>query len=165
MRDLSKSLEAANITYDELIPLANSIIKKCTADADKIIEEAKQNIYVMTNDYIRNIMLNLSFTSYSFSELKEKSALKAVCAEILKDENYSIELNKADGTVAQKQSAALLNNIDNVLVEAVYDMVPNSIKTKLDEIHRIVDTLKNVLISRQTEAKLAVSVDSGASIE
>ena len=165
MRDLSKSLEAANITYDELIPLANSIIKKCTADADKIIEEAKQNVYVMTNDYIRNIMLNLSFTSYSFSELKEKSALKAVCAEILKDENYSIELNKADGTVAQKQSAALLNNIDNVLVEAVYDMVANSIKTKLDEIHRVVDTLKNVLISRQTEAKLAVSVDSGASIE
>lgn len=165
MRDLSKSLEAANITYDELIPLANSIIKKCTADVDKIIEEAKQNVYVMTNDYIRNIMLNLSFTSYSFSELKEKSALKAVCAEILKDENYSIELNKADGTVAQKQSAALLNNIDNVLVEAVYDMVANSIKTKLDEIHRVVDTLKNVLISRQSEAKLAVSVDSGASIE
>lgn len=165
MRDLSKSLEAANVTYDELIPLANSIIKKCTADADNIIEEAKQNIYVMTNDYIRNIMLNLSFTSYSFSELKEKSALKAVCAEILKDENYSIELNKADGTVAQKQSTALLNNIDNVLVEAVYDMVANSIKTKLDEIHRVVDTLKNVLISRQTEAKLAVSVDSGASIE
>ena len=43
---------------------------------------------------------------------------------------------------------------EEILAEEIYTLMANTFKVKLDEIHRVVDTLKSVLMSRMQEAKL-----------
>ena len=39
------------------------------------------------------------------------------------------------------------------MVELLYELISNLLKTKLDELHRLTDTLKSILMSRMQEAK------------
>lgn len=165
MKDISEALAAVDSTYEELASKAEEILSMYIAEPNKIIEEARNNSSNPSNDYIRELIWRLALSSYGFSEIRDKAYLKKSCAEVIKDVNYSCELSKAEGTVAQKQSTATLNNVESILVEALYEMVANSLKTKLDEIHRVVDSLKNILISRQSEAKLAFNAECGTPIE
>ena len=157
--NLNKALEHVDMTYNELVNIANSIISKCTTESDGIVNHIKCNINNLTNDLIREYTLRLSTAAYSFSEIKEKSALKATCAEIVRKELYATEFNKADGPVAVKDNTATINISENILVEAVHNMVASTLKVKLDEIHRVVDALKTVTMSRMSEAKLTMNFD------
>ena len=51
------------------------------------------------------------------------------------------------------------NVSENILVEAVHSMVASALKVKLDEMHRVVDALKTVTMSRMSEAKLTINAD------
>ena len=153
--NLQKALENTEQTYAQLVVIANDITNGYIKDIDVDIKDAANNINNLTNDSIRQLIIKLALKSYSFSEVKEKSVLKAECAEALRKEAYAIEYNKADGAVAARDNLATINTGDEILTEAIYNLVCSLFKTKLDEIHRVIDALKTVLMSRMTEAKLA----------
>jgi len=48
----------------------------------------------------------------------------------------------------------LLAASEEIIVESLYKLVANLLKTKLDALHRLVDALKSVLMSKMQEAKL-----------
>ena len=152
--NLDEALNNANVTYKQLVEIANGIVSKCTDSIDNIIKPAQESIERLTNDDIRTLMLKIAMASYAFSEIKEKSAFKAQCAEALRKESYANEFNSAVGSVAAKENTATVNISDEIIVENVYDLVASLLKTKLDEMHRVVDVLKTVLMSRLSEAKL-----------
>ena len=152
--NLDEALNNANVTYKQLVEIANEIVSKCTDSIDNIIKPAQEAIERLTNDDIRTLMLKIAMASYTFSEIKEKSAFKAQCAEALRKESYANEFNSAVGSVAAKENTATVNISDEIIVENVYDLVASLLKTKLDEMHRVVDVLKTVLMSRLSEAKL-----------
>lgn len=152
--NLDEALNNANVTYKQLVEIANEIVSKCTDSIDNIIKPAQESIEKLTNDDIRTLMLKIAMASYAFSEIKEKSAFKAQCAEALRKESYANEFNSAVGSVAAKENTATVNISDEIIVENVYDLVASLLKTKLDEMHRVVDVLKTVLMSRLSEAKL-----------
>lgn len=152
--NLDEALNNANVTYKQLVEIANEIVSKCTDSIDNIIKPAQESIERFTNDDIRTLMLKIAMASYAFSEIKEKSAFKAQCAEALRKESYANEFNSAVGSVAAKENTATVNISDEIIVENVYDLVASLLKTKLDEMHRVVDVLKTVLMSRLSEAKL-----------
>lgn len=159
MRDLDQALRNVNQTYEQLLQVQNPMIQKVTFEVDQIISDLNDNLENLSNERIRESMLKLSLKAYTFSDTKERSSLVAECAEILRKESYADSFNKADGSVAQRENTALLNSSEQVLVEQVYDMVSSQLKTKLDEIHRVVDALKSVIVSRMSEAKLVASTD------
>ena len=151
---LNEALQNTDTLYEELQEISKSILASCNKEANDLIQSIRGRVDNLSDEDIRRFMLKISLVSFSFSELKEKSTLKAQCAEILKKERYATEFHKAEGSVAAKESMATLNASQEVLVEAVYTMVATSLKTKLDELHRVVDSLKSVLMSRMSEAKL-----------
>lgn len=153
--NLQKALENADTTYNELKAIAGDMVSIYTKDIDATIKEVSSKVENLSNEEIRKLILKLSMQSYTFSEVKEKSALKAELAEALRKEAYATTFNGTDGSVALRENTATIETSDEVLVETIYDSVSSTFKVKLDEIHRIVDSLKTVLMTRLQEMKLA----------
>ena len=152
---VNAALDAVDMTYDELIVIANSILADVTGDLDAMMQSAYNDVEVLSNEAIRQLMLKLSLRSYSFSEIKEKSIFKATLGETLRKEAYAKNFNSAEGTVAVRENTAILNTSDEILAEEIYTLVSALFKTKLDELHRVVSSLQSVLMSRMQEAKLS----------
>lgn len=152
---VNKALNNVDDTYQDLITIANDIFAETTGEIDEIINSAYTIAESLTNDSIRDLMMKLALKSYSFSEIKEKSAFKAVLAKTLRAEAYADEFNKADGTVGVRENTAIINTSSEILASEIHNLVSNMLKTKLDEIHRVVNTLQTILMTRMQEAKLS----------
>jgi len=151
---LETALTNIEITYKELIEIANDIMRPITKEVNALIDYTSDNIESLSIEQIRNLILDLSLKSFKFGDVKEKAALKAKCAETLKNEAYAKEFAGSDGSVEAKKTAATTNISSQVVAEALYTLISSLFKTKLDEIHRCVDALKSVLMSRMAEQKL-----------
>lgn len=154
-QNVSKALDNIDMTYDELIDIANDICADVTGDLTEMIQSAYNNIENLTNDSIRQLLLKLSLRSYSFAEIKEKSLFKATLGETLRKEAYAKSFNSTEGTVAVRENTSIINTSSEIIAEELYTLVANMFKTRVDEIHRVVDSLKSVLMSRMQEAKLS----------
>lgn len=147
------ALDATEATYSELVAIANSITKEYVAEVNSLVSEAYDNVDNLTNEAIRRLILKVSLKAFALGDVKEKSGLKAECAEALRKEAYAIAFNGADGSVAAKDNSATLSTSDKILVGKIYDVVADILKTKLDECHRVVSALNTVLMSRASDAK------------
>ena len=154
---VQQALENVEMTYQELNEVANEMTSSFFESVNSIINELN-DINELSNDDIRNYMIKLALNSYSLAEIKEKSALKAECAEALRKDKYARSFREAEGSAAIKENEAVVNTNEQVVVEALYNLIASLFKTKLDEAHRVVDVLKSVLMSRNAEAKLTTNV-------
>lgn len=154
-QNVNTALDNVDAAYGDLIEIANSIIEDVCGDIDRMTQSAYNNIENLTNEDIRDMLLRLSLRSYSFSEIKEKSAFKAALAETLRKEAYAKNFNSTEGSVAVRDNTAVVNTSSEIIAEEIYTLTASLFKTKLDELHRVVDTLKTVLMSRMQEAKLS----------
>lgn len=153
-KNLDIALNNVEITYQELIEIANDMSNHFFNEINQLIEYLKNNLYSLGNDEIRTTILNLSLKSFSLSEIKDKTILKQEIAETLRKEKYSQIFNLTDGTVGFKDNTAILESSEQILVELIYDYVASAFKNKVDEIHRIVDSLKTILMSKMQELKI-----------
>lgn len=160
-KELQQALDNVEMTYSQISEIADNLIKDYTSDISKIIDYASNNIDHLTNDDLRSLMLRLSIKAFTFGEIKEKSAIKARCAEMLKDEAHAKSFNSAEGSINLRENISILNTGNEIVTEAIYDLIANLFKIKLDEIRRMVDTLKTVLMSRLAEAKLSSTINEG----
>ena len=158
---LQKALDNVELTYTEIAEIANELIAEYTSDITSIISYTSDNIENLPNDDLRSLMLRLSIKAYSFGDVKEKAAIKSQCAEMLRKEAYAKAFNSLDGSVASKDSNATIQISNEVVSEAVYDLVASLFKVKMEEIRRMIDTLKTVLMSRLSEAKLSSTITEG----
>ena len=67
---------------------------------------------------------------------------------------------EADGAQGAKENKANIETADEIMTEAVYDLVAALLKGAQDECHRVVDALKTVLMSRMQEARLMAQVNA-----
>lgn len=151
-KNLQEALDNADMTYNQLVEIANDIIEEYTRDIDVIIKGIVPES--LSNDDLRNVMVSLSLKAFRFGDIKEKSSLKAECAEILRKESYAKAFNGSEGSVAIRENSATLGVSNEILTETIYNLIADLFKVKLDEIHRIVSVLQTVLTSRLSEAKL-----------
>lgn len=155
---VAKALESIDQTYDSLIEIANDIFEQTSKEVDEMMIGAYEDSEKLSNDAIRDLMLKLSLKSYTFSEIKERAAFKAVLGEVIRKEEYAYNFNQSEGTVAVRENNATIETNAEIIAEEIHTLVANMLKTKLDEIHRVVNTLQTVLMTRMQEAKLT-SVD------
>lgn len=158
MKFVDEALKKVEATYGELKEIANDMLDPFFKPVDATINRLGSNINVLTVDTIRNVILELALASYKIGEIKDKTGIKAEIAEALKKEKYATTHNKTDGTVATKENTALLESSPEIVTEILYDLVSSLTKTKVDEIHRVVDALKSVLMSRMQEIKMNIEV-------
>lgn len=157
---LNDALDRVEMTYQEINEIAKDIVSEFFGQADSLIRELK-DLNELDNDSIRNYMIKLSLTSYSLSEVKEKSAMKAEIAETLRKEAVARNYIEATGTASAKENEATLNSSSEMVSEALFNLVSSLFKTKQDEMHRVISVLQSVLVSRNMEAKLTTNSIDG----
>ena len=154
---INNALNNVDMVYDELIHIANETVESIVGDISNIIHSIQLDLENMNNDLIRDYILKLCLKSYSFSDIKEKAAFKAEIAETIRKEAYAKQFNSIEGTVAVRQNNAEIAISAEYLSEEIYQLISALLKTKADEIHRVVDALKTVLMSRLQEAKISIT--------
>lgn len=153
-KDINPALQEVQMTYEELIEIANKAQRSVIGDLDDLLSATYNGVENLTNDAIRDLMLKLALRAYSFGDIKEKAAFKAALAKTIRDEARAKHVQEAPGTVSARESAATLAISTEIIAEEIYSLTAALFKTKSDEIHRVVDVLKTVLTTRLTEAKL-----------
>lgn len=159
---LQTALDNIEMTYAQVSEYATGVVSDVTSNADRIVNSIKSNIDNLTNDSLRDAMVRISLEAYSLGAIKEKSAIKSEIAETLKKEAYARSFSSKEGSVALKESSATLDISAEIVAETICTLIANLLKNKLDELHRVVDTLKTTLTSRVSEAKLVSGISGGA---
>lgn len=152
-KKLETSLNNVEATYSELVVIANDMLGPIFTPINEIINQVNANVNAMPIDQIRDYILTLQLKAFEISEIKEKAALKAELAEVLQKEKFAVSFNGLDGSAAAKEKLALVETSAEIVTEALYSLVANLLRTKLDQLHRLVDALKSILMSRMQENK------------
>ena len=152
-KKLETALNNVETTYGELIDIANGMLNPMLEPINMIISRVNASVNAMSIDQIRDYILTLQLKAFEISEIKEKAALKAELAETLQKEKFAVSFNGLEGSAAVKDKLALVETSAEIVTEALYNLVANLLKTKLDQLHRLVDALKSILMSRMQETK------------
>lgn len=152
-KDLNKALETVEMTYAQIKDIADDMLANAFEEPNKIIEDIQGNVESMSIDMIRDSILRLQLAVYTLSELRDRSGIKSTCAEALRKEAYAASYIGQEGTACVKDSNTILAISENIVAQCLYDLVASLVKTKVDQIHRMIDSLKSILMSRMQEAK------------
>ncbi len=158
-KDLNKSLDNVEMTYSQVAEIASSILEDILKPVDNIINVMGDDINSLSLDQLKDYMWKLQHKAYTLSEVKEKSLLKAELAEMIQKEKSANSYMQAEGTNEAKKSVALLESSEETVVQALYENISNQLKTKVDQIHRLVDCLKSIIMTRMQELKLSTAVE------
>lgn len=154
---LQQALDNTETTYSQLKEIADDMFATWSADIKQLVKQA-EDVNSLTNDKLRELIFKLAIKSFNFSEIKERAAIKANIAESLRKEAYANEYSKAEGAVAARDTVATAAISNEILVETVYELVASLFKVTLDETHRLIDSLKTILTTRLSEAKLTSNI-------
>lgn len=150
---LNEALQNVETTYGELVQIANDMLDPILSSVNDVIAEVNNHVNNLTIDQLRDFILRIQLKAFEISEIKEKSALKADLASALQKEAFAVNFNGLDGSAAVKEKLALVATSEEIVTEALYNLVANLLKSKLDQLHRMVDSLKSILMSRMSEVK------------
>lgn len=154
---LNTALENVEMTYGEVVDIANDMLKPMFDPINSLVSEINENSAGMPVDCIRNYLLRVQLRAFELAETKEKSVLKADCAEALRKEKYAVKYNTTAGAMGVRDNTAFLETSEEVIIEALYNLVASLLKTKLDSLYRLSDVLKSILMSKMQEAKLSMN--------
>ena len=152
-KKLETALNNVETTYGELVDIANGMLNPMFEPINMIISRVNASVNAMSIDQIRDYILTIQLKAFEISEIKEKAALKAELAETLQKEKFAVSFNGLEGSAAAKDKLALVETSAEIVTEALYNLIANLLKTKLDQLHRLVDALKSILMSRMQETK------------
>lgn len=150
---LEAALNNVETTYADIVEIANSYLAPVIGPVNELVAQVNASINVLTIDQIRDYILALQLKAFEISEIKEKSALKSELSEAIQKEAYAIKFNSFEGAATVKDKLAIVATSSESVASALYSLMANLLKTKLDQLHRLVDCLKNILISRMQETK------------
>ena len=160
---LETALTNVETTYGELVDIANNMLRPMFDPINQLVSQINDTVNALTIEQIRDYILQLQLKAFEISETKEKAALKAELAETLQKEKFAISFNSLEGSAAVKDKLATVENASEVVAETLYSLVANLLKTKVDQLHRLVDALKSVLMSRMQETKF-MNIGSNAEV-
>lgn len=152
-KKLEEALNNVEMTYQELVEIANDMLKPIIEPANMLVSEITSKVNCLTIEQIRDYILQLQLKAFELSEIKEKSAMKAELAEALQKEAFAVQFNSVDGAAAVKDKLATVGTSAETVSKALYNLTANLLKTKLDQCHRMVAALSSILVSRMQEAK------------
>lgn len=155
-----------DVTYRQIGKIAKDLVQEHTKELDTLIKNLI-NIENQTDSQLRDAMLKISCLAYQLAEIKEHASLRADCSTALLKEKQALEYQTGVGTQQQRQQQSVLASQDNVAVQILYNGVSKLFASKVDEAHRIVNTLNAVLIGRMSAQKRQQSdnISTGVSDE
>lgn len=156
-KDLTNALGAVEMTYTQIKDIADSMLAGPFEEPNRIVNIIQCNIENMSIDMLRDSILRLQLAVYSLSELRDRSGIKASCAEAIRKEAYALSYVNQEGTAGVKDSNTTLAISENIVAQCLYDLVASLVKTKVDMCLRLIDSMKSILMSRMQEAKISAT--------
>lgn len=153
-KDLSKALDNLELTYNNVIDIANSILEPIISPVNVLVETIGDDINSLSLDELKDYMWKLQHSAYGLTEIKEKSQLKAELATALQKEKAAQKFMEADGAQGAKQSIALIETSEEIVVEALYESIASQLKNKVDQVQRLVNVIQSILMARMQELKI-----------
>ena len=160
-KKLEEALQRVELAYQDLVETANGALAPMLNPINELVTLINATVNALSIDQIRDYILKLQLKAFEISEIKEKAALKAELAETLQKEKFATSFNGFDGSAAVKEKLALIEASPETVSEAFYNLIANLLKTKVDQLHRLVAALTSILMSRMSEAKF---MNSGTSV-
>ena len=145
-KKLEDALGRVEMTYKDLVEISNEMLKPLFDPINELVGAINARVNALSIDQIRDYILQLQLKAV-------EAALKAELAEAIQKEQFAISFNGIDGSAAVKDKLALVATSAETVTETLYNLVANLLKTKLDQLHRLVDALKSILMSRMQETK------------
>lgn len=152
-KTLEEALDAVELDYHDLIEIADSMDKPLFADTDALMDSIREKGNDLSIDQLRGYLLKLQLEAYRLSEIKENAQMRADLSEAKEKDKYATVFNSLEGSAASKDKIAQAAIADEVITEVVNTLCASRLKTKVDQIHRMVAVLTSILMSRMQETK------------
>lgn len=156
-KNIDSALEQVELSYKEVIDIANQILEPILTPINDLIKVIGEDINNLSLDQLKDLMWKLQYKAYMLCEVKEKSVLKAELAETIQKEKAAQRYMEVDGTSVAKSNVALIDTAEETVVQLLYENISSQLKTKLDQLHRMVNVMQSVVMTRMQEAKLSIS--------
>ena len=121
----------------------------------KSIFQSKDKI---TNQEIEDLLAQLPSILYFVNEGQEAVGIKQDIAEMTKKANYNIAREKANGTVADKNTTAESQVINEAINEIIYQRAYKLIRAKIEMAQEMVNSLKRIFDARMMEYQIGNGV-------
>ena len=141
--------------------IAFNISKEFTQELDKVMGTCKsifQSKDKITNQEIEDLLAQLPSILYFVNEGQEAVGIKKDIAEMTKKVNYNIAREKANGTVADKNTTAESQVINEAINEIIYQRAYKLIRAKIEMAQEMVNSLKRIFDARMMEYQIGNGV-------
>lgn len=141
--------------------IAFNISKEFTQELDKVMGTCKsifQSKDKITNQEIEDLLAQLPSILYFVNEGQEAVGIKQDIAEMTRKANYNIAREKANGTVADKNTAAESQVINEAINEIIYQRAYKLIRAKIEMAQEMVNSLKRIFDARMMEYQIGNGV-------
>lgn len=141
--------------------IAFNISKEFTQELDKVMRTCKsifQSKDKITNQEIEDLLAQLPSILYFVNEGQEAVGIKQDIAEMTRKTNYNIAREKANGTVADKNTTAEGQVINEAINEIIYQRAYKLIRAKIEMAQEMVNSLKRIFDARMMEYQIGNGV-------
>ena len=141
--------------------IAFNISREFTQELDKVMGICKsifQSKDKITNQEIEDLLTQLPSILYFVNEGQEAVGIKQDIAEMTKKANYNIAREKANGTVADKNTTAEGQVINEAINEIIYQRAYKLIRAKIEMAQEMVNSLKRIFDARMMEYQIGNGV-------
>lgn len=141
--------------------IAFDISKEFTQELDKVMGTCKsifQSKDKITNQEIEDLLAQLPSILYFVNEGQEAVGIKQDIAEMTRKTNYNIAREKANGTVADKNTTAEGQVINEAINEIIYQRAYKLIRAKIEMAQEMVNSLKRIFDARMMEYQIGNGV-------
>ena len=141
--------------------IAFNISREFTQELDKVMGICKsifQSKDKITNQEIEDLLAQLPSILYFVNEGQEAVGIKQDIAEMTKKVNYNVAREKANGTVADKNTTAESQVINEAINEIIYQRAYKLIRAKIEMAQEMVNSLKRIFDARMMEYQIGNGV-------
>lgn len=161
MREVSDRVDSLS---KEVIDMADQIANNVCADLDdymKGIDEILTSQDRPVSDcQLDDFVLNLSSLLYLVADAQENLGVKEDVSRAIQKEVYNRVREKAQGTVADKDTAAELQCQEESIITIVYARAYKKVKLRVEAAAEMVNSVKKVMSRRVAELEMSQG-DSG----
>lgn len=138
----------------ELRPIIDNEVKKQCAELDKIVASIPRDINSIETNEISAKALALQIELFYLAERQTNAQLYSDIAITVEKNSFAQQYDEADGTQSARQTKALLLSQESQVAKLLYGTIARRLNARIDEGHRLVKTLENIVISNRAEAKI-----------
>lgn len=154
MINLDECLNNVDNLYNEINEISNKLVQKDIDNINLIVNKLNTAVESLSNDEIRNIVLEFYVMSNTLIESKERLEMQYRSAKLLKNEAYSNSYVLAEGSIENKKNITNLKIKNEQLTELVFEMAFNKLEERHKYCMKLASSMNDLLVTRLSEAKL-----------